>query len=596
LAKDYADIEYLFLRGAVIGLPDGAGRKFEPCRYATQAEALKMLMEAARARNGLVFNEASRPLNNLIVEDAANGVFVNASWAAPYVLKAEALGIISVAETFAPQLPATRAWLARAVARLQALVVPVDAFSGAATTYQFPDQASFANAQDYNDALAAAFFGYMGQLASAFNPRDAMIRADVARVASRLLRAPWADDVTLDGATLATVDGRSLPAVTQGSNFRVKGLLNLSGDRILRSGDTIKEEWIDSPASYVKATIIKVGSGVVPDGANVLVKNLATAPVTVSTATPSAPRSEIRNLLVLLEDVDSGVRAVVRKDYAVLFPDRDGDGVRDEVDQWPDSPLFSSDANANGIPDNADAAFGLAARKGSDAITINGVQTTIAAALLAGSFAELAEVLGGGKAASITVLTASPPSPALAGQLTALTVTVSGSAGTPTGSVVLANGGSSLGAFTLNAGAATYAGNFGIGEHSLSASYAGDSAYLASQGSLSYRVGSAIATTLGAHSSPNPSQAGQSVTVTVTLTPASNAGALSGTVSVSGDGQSCSITLPALSCTLVFASQGTKILTAAYSGNSAYSASSGMATHVVGRRAGMTPILMLLLD
>jgi hypothetical protein len=270
--------------------------------------------------------------------------------------------------------------------------------------------------------------------------------------------------------------------------------------------------------------------------------------------------------------------------------------VRDEVDQWPDSPLFSSDANANGIPDNADAAFGLAARKGSDAITINGVQTTIAAALLAGSFAELAEVLGGGKAASITVLTASPPSPALAGQLTALTVTVSGSAGTPTGSVVLANGGSSLGAFTLNAGAATYAGNFGIGEHSLSASYAGDSAYLASQGSLSYRVGSAIATTLGAHSSPNPSQAGQSVTVTVTLTPASNAGALSGTVSVSGDGQSCSITLPALSCTLVFASQGTKILTAAYSGNSAYSASSGMATHVVGRRAGMTPILMLLLD
>jgi hypothetical protein len=596
LVKDYDVIEYLVLRGVVIGLSDGPERKFEPCRYATQAEALKMLMQAARARNGLVFNEASRPLNNLIVEDAANGVFINASWAAPYVLKAEALGIISSAEAFSPQLPATRAWLARAVARLQALVVPVDAFSATQSSYQFPDQASFANAQDYNDALATAFFGYLGQLTVAFNPRAAMSRADVARVASRLLRAPSADDVTLDGTTPATVDGRSLPAVTQGSNFRVKGLLNLSGQRILRSGDRIMEEWIDSPANYVDATIIKVGSGIVAGGAKVRVKNLATAPVTVSTATPPILRNEIRNLLVLLEDVDSGVRAVLRKDYAVLFPDRDGDGVRDEVDLWPDSPLFSSDANANGIPDNADAAFGLAARQGSDAITINGAPTTIIAALLAGQFGELALALAP-KASSSTVLTASPVSPALAGQATTLTVSVSGAAGTPTGSVLLAEGGTPLGTLTLSAsGSATYAGNFGIGPHSLSASYAGDTAYLASQGSLSYLVASSIASTLGVRSSPNPSQPGQSVSVTVKVTPASNVGAISGTVSVSGDGQSCRITLPATGCTLVFASKGAKKLAATYSGNSVYAASSSSATHFVGQRPSLTPILLLLLD
>ncbi|MDY0281523.1 MAG: hypothetical protein RBR35_13295, partial [Salinivirgaceae bacterium] len=177
LATDYADIEYLFLHGVTIGMADGANRKFEPCRYATQAEALKLLMMAAHSRHGLVFDEAARPLANLIVNDPDAGVFINASWATPYVLKAEALGIIPAADTFSPQAPATRAWLARVVTRLQSLVVPVDAFSGDTTHYQFPDRASFANDQDYNDALATAFFGYMGQLGSAFNPGDAMIRA-----------------------------------------------------------------------------------------------------------------------------------------------------------------------------------------------------------------------------------------------------------------------------------------------------------------------------------------------------------------------------------------------------------------------------------
>ena len=407
LAKDYADLQYLYQRGVVMGTADGAQRKFEPCRYATQAEALKMLMEAARiapAAGAWVFNEPPRPLNNLQVDNPAEGVFINATWAMPYVLKAEALGMITSANTFNPQLPATRTWVARVVKQLQALVVPVDAFASSQTSYQFPDEASFASPSDYNDALAAAFFGYMGTLGSNFNPADAMVRADVGRVASRILRAPRADDVLLDGTTATTVAGRSLPGVILGGTLQVKGLVNLTSDRIMRIGDTIKEEWQDTPASHVKASVIKVGQGIVANGTNILVSDLAASPVAVSTATPPATSTEVRNLLVLLQDTESGVRTVLRKDYAVLYPDRDGDGVRDDLDLWPDHVLFSIDANGNGIPDNVDAAFNTASRKGADKVSINGVQMSIVDALLAGKLQELSAALGGtGGAGGVSV-------------------------------------------------------------------------------------------------------------------------------------------------------------------------------------------------
>lgn len=203
----------------------------------------------------------------------------------------------------------------------------------------------------------------------------------------------------------------------------------------------------------------------------------------------------------------------------------------------------------------------------------------------------------GGNFDSLTALSASPVSPAQAGQTTTLTVQVSGTMGTPTGNVVFNDAAVFLGTVALNgSGGATFATNFRAGQHSLSASYTGDAVYRPSQASLSYQVNDVIGTTLGMTSSPNPSQPGQSVVVTVNVTPASTAGTLSGTVSVSGGGQSCSIVLPAVSCTLVFASKGTKTLNASYGGNSHYAASTASASHQVGKRAGISPILLLLLE
>jgi uncharacterized repeat protein (TIGR02543 family) len=200
------------------------------------------------------------------------------------------------------------------------------------------------------------------------------------------------------------------------------------------------------------------------------------------------------------------------------------------------------------------------------------------------------------KIVTTTTLSASPAS---SGKTTTLAVRVipSGTAtGTPTGSVVFKNDNLTLGTVALSStGSASYSSNFGVGLHSLSASYAGDTAYLPSQSSLIYQVGTLDAL-VAVSTRPNRSQPGISVPVTVNVTSASNAGNISGTVEVSGDGQSCSITLPATSCTLTFASKGTKKLTARYSGNSSYSPASGSSVHFVGTQPSMTPILLLLLD
>ena len=145
-------------------------------------------------------------------------------------------------------------------------------------------------------------------------------------------------------------------------------------------------------------------------------------------------------------------------------------------------------------------------------------------------------------------------------------------------------------------GVARYSGNFSIGLHSFTASYAGDAAYLPSLGSLSYRVATTLETALGVRTQPNLSQPSESVAVSVTVTPARNVGTLSGTVEVSSDGQTCRITLPETHCTLVFASKGVKVLSAAYSGNSFYSAATGSGRHFVGKRPSILPWLPVLLD
>jgi alpha-tubulin suppressor-like RCC1 family protein len=381
----YAAIHYLTLNGITIGTADGTNRKFEPQRIAKQAEALAMVMKAATLRTGLLLDAEPRLLENLVITDAANAVFENYTWAAPYVLKAEALGLIPSADTFNPSAPTTRAWLATIVSRLMKLNPPVDLLNPSA--YLFADVSSFASTDDYDNARAAAFFGYMGLLGDTaiYNPKDTMARADVAVVTSKILRTPSADKVTTTGLTEQTLFGKPLPAITHGQSFTVTGITNLQAHRMLTADAEVYEDWMNNAADYTTATIIRPGTTPAVQGEK-LVKNLAGAPVTVATNPPDISFTEERSLLVLLEARDANdknpVRSLIRLDYGVVFPDADGDGVRDDLDKWSNNPLFSADANNNGIPDNADALWNLSARKGSDTVIINSQSMTLINAVL----------------------------------------------------------------------------------------------------------------------------------------------------------------------------------------------------------------------
>jgi hypothetical protein len=141
-------------------------------------------------------------------------------------------------------------------------------------------------------------------------------------------------------------------------------------------------------------------------------------------------------------------------------------------------------------------------------------------------------------AASTTTLTASP-NPVTAGQTVTFTATVAAGSGTvvPTGIVNFIEDGSSLGMVTLSAqGVATLAtAAMGVGTHSVTASYGGDSVFAASSSVVSLVVTTAAAADFGLSASPTAGTvtAGGSVQTTVSLAPA---GGFANAVSLSCSG------------------------------------------------------------
>ena len=126
------------------------------------------------------------------------------------------------------------------------------------------------------------------------------------------------------------------------------------------------------------------------------------------------------------------------------------------------------------------------------------------------------------KASSALALTASP-NPSTRGQNVTFTATLSAlapGAGTPTGTVTFTIDGNAAGTQTLAGAVATLASStLSTGAHTVTASYSGDGNFLISSGTLAggQQVNKANSSTAVA-SSLNPSQYGQSVTFTATVT------------------------------------------------------------------------------
>jgi hypothetical protein len=186
--------------------------------------------------------------------------------------------------------------------------------------------------------------------------------------------------------------------------------------------------------------------------------------------------------------------------------------------------------------------------------------------------------------ASTTTL-ASSANPSSFGQNITFTATVSAvSGGAPGGTVTFKNGAATLGTQNLTGGAATLSTNvLTVGTHSITAIYSGDASHAGSTSSALSQVVNKASTTASLTSSKNPSTFGQSVTLTVTITP-SGSGTPTGSVSFkSGTKSLGGVQLASGVATLTTTTLaiGSDTITATYGGSSSFLTSSATMTQVV---------------
>ena len=200
-------------------------------------------------------------------------------------------------------------------------------------------------------------------------------------------------------------------------------------------------------------------------------------------------------------------------------------------------------------------------------------------------------------AASIAITSSANPS--IASEAVTLQAAVSGSAGTPTGSATFLDGGNTLSGcanLTLSAsGAASCTTNtLALGSHTVTVQYSGDTAYDSATSAAFTQTVSAppkVDATFSFNASPNPSRAGQSVALQVSLsgsngTPSGTVTFLDGTNAIAAC-TSLTLASAAASCTASF-NTGTHSITVQYSGDRGYNASTSSAfTQQATGRKGM---------
>jgi hypothetical protein len=202
----------------------------------------------------------------------------------------------------------------------------------------------------------------------------------------------------------------------------------------------------------------------------------------------------------------------------------------------------------------------------------------------------------GSHTATVTFTSVSPNPVVTTGSLTVV-VTVSGSDGTPAGTVTLTGGSYNSGAQTLSSGSYSFtvpAGDLAIGSSdTLTANYSGSSTYATA--TASYTTLTVTGLTASVTAIPSATSINSNQTVTVTGTVSGTGGTPTGTVTLTGGGYtspatalsggSYSITIPYNSL-----SAGSDLLTVTYSGNSTYDAGeTGTTSVTVTYVAVLTP-------
>ncbi|WP_336053081.1 Ig-like domain repeat protein [Streptomyces sp. CA2R101] len=206
------------------------------------------------------------------------------------------------------------------------------------------------------------------------------------------------------------------------------------------------------------------------------------------------------------------------------------------------------------------------------------------------------------KAATTTTVT-SAPDPSVTGQSVTLTATVapvSPGAGTPTGTVTFTFGdGTTATTATLSGGIATTTHTWTTrsgSPYTVTAGYNGDTNNATSSGTDTQTVNKA-ATTTTVTSAPDPSAVGQSVTLTATVAPVSpGAGTPTGTVTFTfGDGTTATTAtlfggVATTTHTWTTRTGSPFPVTAAYNGDTNFTASTGSDTQTLSKSVTMTTV------
>jgi hypothetical protein len=165
--------------------------------------------------------------------------------------------------------------------------------------------------------------------------------------------------------------------------------------------------------------------------------------------------------------------------------------------------------------------------------------------------------------------------PSIVGQSVTFTATVSGTGGTPTGTVTFKDGSTVLSTVALSGNSAVFAtASLAAGSHQITAVYSGDATFATSSGSLTQTVNQLASTRTTLTSSANPSNTGQPVTFTATVT--GPGGTPTGSVTFKDGGATLAtvaLTAGSASFTTSSLALGGHSITASYNGSANFAAS-----------------------
>jgi len=179
--------------------------------------------------------------------------------------------------------------------------------------------------------------------------------------------------------------------------------------------------------------------------------------------------------------------------------------------------------------------------------------------------------------------------PSTSGQSVTFTATVTAAAGTPTGTVTFSDGSTVLGTGSLSSGKATYTTKLlSVGSHPITASYSGDTNNDVSTSNLVVQVVNGLPkANVTLTSNNNPSDSGQSVKFTASVSPSGATGSVTfydGSTSIG----STNLSSGSASFSTSSLSVGSHNITAVYGGNTTYASSTS--NTVIQKVRGRTTI------